>query len=407
MIKVLVVDDNVNKINDIVAEIKKSYGESQVSIETAIFANDAKRILKRNSIDILILDICLPEIAGGSLIKDAGIKLLKQIKGAVEYTYPRYVIALSAYEELAKEFDIESGMIHTSLLYDVSTNEWRKKLSNSIRDFVSILTQNIDRRSYDYDVAVICALGEELALVKASLDNIKNVSLPDDDYIYIEGTFKKEGVTRRVVMAQSTHMGMVPAATLTTRLIYNFAPRYVVMTGITAGIKGKANFGDVIAAEYTWDYGAGKEVVEDEQAVHRNTIDQIHIDTDVATMIRKVSADGSLLQSIKNGFMGTKPETELKVVMGPVASGASVIANPQVVESIKNGQIRDTVGVEMEIFGVYYASRWSVSPKPKFIALKSVCDFADSDKNDNYHAYASYTSAKLFLELATKYFEYE
>ena len=51
MIKVLVVDDNVNKINDIVAEIRKSYGESQVSIETAIFANDAKRILKRNSID--------------------------------------------------------------------------------------------------------------------------------------------------------------------------------------------------------------------------------------------------------------------------------------------------------------------------------------------------------------------
>lgn len=104
-----------------------------------------------------------------------------------------------------------------------------------------------------------------------------------------------------------------------------------------------------------------------------------------------------------NGFMGSKPESELSVVLGPVAS---VIADPHIVEKIKNGQIRDIVGIEMEIFGVYYAARWSISPKPKFVALKSVCDFADADKDDKYHAYASFTSARVFIELAKKHFEY-
>ena len=61
----------------------------------------------------------------------------------------------------------------------------------------------------------------------------------------------------------------------------------------------------------------------------------------------------------------------------------------------------------MEIFGVYYAARWAVSPKPKFLALKSVCDFADSTKDDKYHAYASYTSAKIFTTLVKEYFDYE
>lgn len=405
MINVLIVDDNVEKISNIVNVIQKNFAD--VNIETKTFANDAKKYLKDNSVDILILDICLPEMAGGTLKKDAGISLLKQINGSACYTYPRYVIALSQYEELAKEFDLDVGVIHKSLVYDSRTNEWKVKLKESIGSAISIISNNKSKRSYNYDIAVICALEEELDIVKKSLDNVIEIQVTDDDYVYFEGTFQKDGIIRRVIMAQSTHMGMVPAATLTTRLIYNFAPKYIVMTGIAAGIKGKANFGDIIAAEYTWDYGAGKELIEEERAVHRNTIEQIHIETSVATMVRRVAADTSMLQDIKKSFTGAKPDTELKVVIGPVASGASVIANPQVVESIKNGQIRDTVGIEMEIFGVYYAARWSVSPKPKYIALKSVCDFADVDKNDNYHAYASYTSASLFVELAKRFFEYD
>ena len=268
-------------------------------------------------------------------------------------------------------------------------------------------SDNGSTRSYNYDIAVICALKEELDIVKGSLGNVSEISVPYDKYIYYEGTFETAGVTRRVVMAQSTQMGMVPASVLTTRMIYNFAPRYVVMTGIAAGISGKANFGDVIAAEYTWDYGAGKEAIDGETSVHRNTIEQISINPEVVTLIRRLSSDDAQMNKIKKEFNGTKPDTELKIVIGTVASGASVVADPKVAEKIVNDQIRDTVGVEMEIYGVYYAAKWAVTPKPRFLALKSVCDFADEKKDDRYHPYASYTSAKVFIELAKNYFDYD
>ena len=56
---------------------------------------------------------------------------------------------------------------------------------------------------------------------------------------------------------------------------------------------------------------------------------------------------------------------------------------------------------------MYYAASWAMKPRPRFIAMKGVSDFANSDKGDKYHAYASYTSAKMFEVLATQYFEYD
>ena len=56
---------------------------------------------------------------------------------------------------------------------------------------------------------------------------------------------------------------------------------------------------------------------------------------------------------------------------------------------------------------MYYAAYCGLNPKPKFIAMKSVSDFANQGKNDDYHDYASYTSAKVFEILAKEYFVYD
>jgi nucleoside phosphorylase len=55
-------------------------------------------------------------------------------------------------------------------------------------------------------------------------------------------------------------MGMTAAATLSMKLIYKFQPKYLVMTGIAAGVKDddKRNYGDILIADQTYDYGSGK-----------------------------------------------------------------------------------------------------------------------------------------------------
>lgn len=408
MMRILVVDDKIEKQGNIVRVLNDiCEGTENVEIKTVSYIVDAKEILARTTIDIMILDICLPLRAGSELQRDGGIKLLNEINGSDRYTYPRFVIALSEHEELTKEFSLKAGIIHTSILYNTASNEWCIRLGECIRTAVSIMKNNIIKRTYDYDVGVICALPEELEFVKEGLLEVQEIEVPDDDYIFFTGYYSKDSGKIRVVITQSTHKGMVPAAALTTHLIYNFTPRYIVMTGITAGIRGKVNLGDVVVAEYVWDYGAGKEIVNGDEAIHRNTIEQIAIEPHISNMVRRLSADSSVLAGIKSQFKGKKPDYSLQLHLGPVATGAAVIANSQKIKNIQDNQIRDVIAIEMEIYGVYYAARWAIGPKPHYLAIKSICDFADEAKSDDYHYYASHTSAKIFERLAKEYFSYE
>ncbi len=69
-----------------------------------------------------------------------------------------------------------------------------------------------------------------------------------------------------------------------------------------------------------------------------------------------------------------------------------VLEDPSVVEMIRS-QHRETVGVEMEAYGFAAASSLSGKVAPKWIVIKSVCDFADPEKNNGWQKYAAYTSA--------------
>lgn len=406
MIRILIVDDVNEKqsnISTVVDEVCS--GRDDIEIRSVTCIIEAKQLLSRTNIDIMILDICLPLRFTDKPIRDGGIQMLHDVNKSDRYTYPRFVISLSEYEDLTKEFILQAGIIHTAIYYDLTSNEWSIRLTECIKTAISIMTNNICKRSYDFDIAVICALREELDFVKEDLSDLIEYRHPDDDYIFYAGYFRKEGRNIKVIATQLTQMGMVPAASLTTRLIHNFIPRYIVMTGIAAGIKDKVNMGDAVVAEYVWDYGAGKEAILGEEAVHKNTIQQISLDTDIAHMVRRLSTDVVTLAKIKHRFPGTKPSTEFNLHMGPVATGAAVIANPDKVRMIQD-QIRDVIAIEMEVYGVYYAARWAIKPKPKYIAIKSICDYADTEKSDDFHNYASFTSAKVFEKLAIDYFEY-
>lgn len=76
-----------------------------------------------------------------------------------------------------------------------------------------------------------------------------------------------------------------------------------------------------------------------------------------------------------------------------MASVPAVIAEAEKLDEIKD-HARKLMGIEMETYGVYYAAENSVDPRPLgFASLKSISDFADSQKDDDYQEYASYTSA--------------
>jgi len=110
-----------------------------------------------------------------------------------------------------------------------------------------------------------------------------------------------------------------------------------------------------------------------------------------------VCVDGSVGSQIaENWDWRGEDRKVISIRLGPVATGAVVLEDPSTVAEIQR-QHRETIGVEMEGYGVALACSEAKNP-PSCLIVKSVCDFADTDKNDSWQSFAAFTSAR-FAEL--------
>ena len=107
----------------------------------------------------------------------------------------------------------------------------------------------------------------------------------------------------------------------------------------------------------------------------------------------------------RQGEMGmaaaASPENQCHVHIGPMACGTSVVANRDVLEKQVRSQLQGTVALDMESYAVAYAAEHAVEPRPVPLIIKSVCDYADAQKSDQYQKFAAFTSceyAKLLYE---------
>jgi nucleoside phosphorylase len=172
------------------------------------------------------------------------------------------------------------------------------------------------------------------------------------------------------------------------------------MCGICAGVKGKVQIGDVLFADPSWDFQSGKRVSGDASF----SISPHQLDTHalIRSHVEQLRADQGALAKIAAEYDGKAPNLT-RIVIGPVASGSAVLADGTVIEEIKNSQHRELIGVEMEIYGLYAAAASSSMPQPLAFAMKGVCDYGDSNKDDLNQHYAAYASANVLRLLVEKF----
>lgn len=164
------------------------------------------------------------------------------------------------------------------------------------------------------------------------------------------------------------------------------------MVGIAAGIGDGKNLGDIIVATEVWNYSSGK-YITDENGKLAFSPDPKHIilhPNMESVLKRDYSAE---LYNIRKGWNGDIP-TDLKLVLGPLACGAAVVGNSEIVDDMIKQHSRKTVGLDMESYGVFYATNYGLDSGTIPICLKSISDFADEKKGDGYQKYAAYTSAE-------------
>ena len=244
------------------------------------------------------------------------------------------------------------------------------------------------KKKFETDVALLSVTTTEFNAVM-HFHEWKAKTFPGDDQIYDVSSFERDGKERSLVHAKISEMGMPAAAATAMKVIYTFRPRYIIMVGIAAGV-AKSEFenqmyGDVILPDVVWNYSAGKFVSPDKASI---------VYGNLGFLPRSTSEEipEEIIPYLRRAVESS--ENPCHAYIGPMACGSTVVASRELLEKQVYSQYQSTAGLDMESYAVVYAANHSSDPKPIPIIVKSVCDFADSKKSDDYQRFAAYSSCE-------------
>ncbi|MGH6884355.1 MAG: hypothetical protein ACREFM_25765, partial [Hypericibacter sp.] len=286
-----------------------------------------------------------------------------------------------------------------------NSDQWSTQIAAKIEYIrASKVSENFtDGVTYGFDLGIVCALeGVEMDAVRDLPLNWQSLRLHHDETRYLSGSLQTSDHTFSVIAAAAPRMGMPAATALAAKMILQFRPRFLCLVGICAGRATKVSRGDVLIADPCWDWGSGKIVSRNDAPEFLPSPHQLDLDVDLRAQLVEICKDPALLAQVKARIRGTKPDRELRAHIGPVASGAAVVADAGTFEGLLD-QHRGLLGIEMEAYGVATACMACGKPRPRFLAMKGVSDYADKDKDDSLQEYAAQASAGLMLEAARRF----
>jgi nucleoside phosphorylase len=392
MLSVLLVEDDDEKATLIQQHLSKQSCVTLVSVKHVRSTLEAKREMQSQSIDLLLLDMALPEYPGEDAARDAGYRLLRDLMETDLYVKPRHILGLTAYDELFRGLEAEFKQRGWLLLHcDRTSESWLYHLSSVIAYHLSS-RDGAQARRHGVDVALVTALRDpEFAAIQRLTWAWEAPSLADENtFVYAARTTHAAACS--VVSTCVSRMGLVPTALMTAKLLEMFRPRLVAMTGICAGVRGKTQVGDLVFASDSWGWESGKLVATNGGTTVQPDPTSIPTSEFLYARIQQLISNRMWLEKAWTAWQGDKPPQPPNVQVGTMASGSAVVADQDTVDFILSIN-RRTVAIDMECYGLYAAARAALAPRPHFFTLKGVSDFADSAKDDQFRDYAAYISA--------------
>lgn len=398
MIKILILDDSVEKIGVIKRFLREECNVDEQFVDERQTIKEGRKILYENDYDLLLLDLVMPRDSESEPTAEESIKFLDEIYYNSDIHIPVHIIGFSQYDELILTHtdSFEDKLWHL-ITFSFTNNSWKDKLKSKICHLISVknrFKESIEAKT-KFDIGIITALeSPELKEILELPCNWKTFELENDPIVYHEGSISTlNGNTFRLIACSINKMGMQATASVASMIIAKFKVKYLFMNGVCAGIKERdLEFGDIVIAENLTDYGSGKMTEShDGEFLFKPEPHQFPTDQNLISKVNNFIRDNSELLKIQTAFKGTKSKTILKAKIGPVASGSYVVASKSLVTTITEPN-RKLIAIDMEGFGLYLACHYFNQTKALFI--KSVCDFGDEKKDDNYQSYAAYTSAR-------------
>lgn len=391
----LIVDDDQTKVDAVSSEIA-ACGVEANDILVATNAAEARLILSRQRIDLMLIDVLLPSRRGATPLGITSIELLREIIDDGTSYSPQNIVGITASADAMRDHESEFRQLTLQVIYvSPEVTEWREFIGNLFR-FISRANAT---EAFDVDICVLNALRRpELEAVhntwpmQLSAEQLLNRSV-----LYQSGMVKINGEAKRIVCAHPSQMGPIASTHAAETILREFRPRVLMMTGICGGFSEHVSIGDVVVADKSWDWQAGKWT---DEGTLLTALDQKEASSELVAYSQMAAP---ALDSFYNDFIGERPLNPPKLVTGPMVTGSSVVASRDI-QHVFRQQHRKMVAVDMECYGLYYASAMSSSLHTKVVCIKAVSDLADRVKSDDFHRYCAEISARFGLEVLQRYF---
>ena len=388
--KILLVEDYKEKIDQIINLLDEKYNH-RLDIEIAINLESAKEKIEKSEFDLYILDLSIKDGNSEATI-DNGLLLFDILK-----TDKKNIIIYSNVDDLQKRGQEKIFEQYNIPFIDYKSSGiiWKESLLKEIEEIIK--KNNIILNDIAYDIAILTALEDEFEyMIKASnLDWFKNVD--DDNFVYFTTKLKKDTKFVKIVAFTNNTMGMSNSAVLSTKLILKFKPKYIVMTGICAGIEGKTNKGDIIIPQYVFNYQEGD--IKDERFTP--SFKPKELNTRLHRMIEQSKNSYSI--DIRTEWetthnIGKTPGSEFKVHTNKhLGTGSAVVKSEKILNDIQELYQKDILGLDMEAYSLFIAAENS-EVETNALVIKAVQDFANKEKDKEYRLFASYASARFFFK---------
>lgn len=403
-LEILIIDDSDEKVQEIAEVINSSNEGQSASLSRASDLFSARRMMESVAFDIVVLDVNLPARADEEATPNACEAFLIDISRNPRIKFPGYLVGLTAFENVFEKcnsiFSSQGWLLFNTTLHK---DTWPKVLLSRIAFLASTgrTSNSGSEAAFGKDIAFVTALATpEFGSILNWPVQWKTIRRENDFVEYYESEIDNGPRKLTIVAASCQHMGNVSAATLSLKIAQAFRPKILIMVGICAGVRGRTNIGDVLVCEESWDYNSGKLGKSDSQRTFEPDPKSIRITPEMCQIFQNAERTSLWAHKAFNKWRGRMPNERPQFRIGPVASGSSVVADSEKVREISN-QNRKLLGLEMEAYGVYFAALNSWTPKPQFLSLKSVCDFADSTKEDGFQSFAAHMSSEVIFEIVS------
>ncbi|MGY3641948.1 hypothetical protein [Pseudomonas sp. MUP55] len=399
---ILLLEDDPAKKGKLLALLKDKglFGR----LDVAICTSQALELIEdRPRYDLLIADVVVPGELGSEKDERNCIDFFNSIDDIIPAEKrPLYSLPISAATDLTDAaYDFFSCRPWGILPYSENDEDCLNALHRIAVWILNDKTQREQRNTCDVFIITALPHPEYSAIENLKLDWGPFEPL-DRTHLIRYASLSVAGSTIKIGAAFCARMGAVAASTLTTKASLILNPKIVIMAGICAGIASKAGIGDVVAAEVSWDWQSGKYIDKNGEEAFESSPHHINIDDELRNKLFLLKRDEPFWKSFSDYAREHKLQLP-KLVLGPMATGSSVLADVRVSERIRTIQHRNVTGLDMETYGVYAAVS-STLTGADFISLKSVCDNGDKKKDDQHQQYAATISANAVEQFIRHYF---